>query len=85
MQNTVFEDMVAFGGTAMTLTGDGEPEQLHGARVSSGYFAVVGFDPVLGRSFALEEHEPAKDESSFWDIVFGNVVMAATGLSSIGP
>ena len=61
-QNTVFEDVVAFGGSAMTLTGDGEPEQLHGARVSSGYFSVVGVEPVLGRSFALEEHEPGKGQ-----------------------
>ena len=35
-QNTVFQDVVAFGGSAMTLTGDGEPEQPLGARVSSG-------------------------------------------------
>ena len=59
-QNTVFQDVVAFGGAAVTLTGDGEPEQLHGARVSSGYFAVVGIEPALGRSFTVEEHEPGK-------------------------
>ncbi|HEX5885562.1 MAG TPA: ABC transporter permease, partial [Pyrinomonadaceae bacterium] len=61
-QNTVFEDVVAFGGSAMTVTGDGEPEQLLGARVSSGYFAVVGVEPFLGRSFAPEEHEPGKGQ-----------------------
>ncbi len=41
-QNTLFEDMAAYGGSSMTLTGDGEPEQVHGTRVSSGYFGVVG-------------------------------------------
>jgi putative ABC transport system permease protein len=51
-QNTVFEDVVAFGKASLTLTGDGEPEQLTGARVSSGYFAVVGVEPILGRAFA---------------------------------
>ena len=61
-QNTVFEDVVAFGGSAMTVTGDGEPEQLLGARVSSGYFGVVGVEPLLGRSFAPEEHEPGKGQ-----------------------
>src|SRR5215216_5585835 len=40
-QNTVFEDVVSFGQGSMTFTGNGEPEQLTGARVSSGYFAVV--------------------------------------------
>ena len=76
MQNTVFQDVVAFSGSAMTLTGDGEPEQLHGARVSAGYFAVVGFDPVLGRSFSLEEHEPGKGQvvilgHSLWQTRYG--------------
>ncbi|HSL52897.1 MAG TPA: ABC transporter permease [Pyrinomonadaceae bacterium] len=61
-QNTVFQDVVAFGGAAMTVTGDGEPEQLLGARVSSGYFAVVGLEPSLGRAFAPEEHEPGKGQ-----------------------
>src|SRR5215470_10272061 len=54
-QNTVFEDVVAFGGASMTFTGAGDPEQLLGATVSSGYFAVVGVEPILGRSFAPEE------------------------------
>src|SRR5687768_17569637 len=61
-QNTVFEDVVAYGGASLTLTGDGEPEQLHGSRVSSGYFAVVGVEPVLGRSFAPEEYEVGRDK-----------------------
>ena len=59
-QNTVFEDVAAFGRNSLTLTGDGEPEQLVGARVSSGYFAVVGVDPIIGRSFTAEEYEPGK-------------------------
>ena len=61
-QNTLFEDMAAYGGSAMSLTGDGEPEQLHGSRVSSGYFAVVGVEPALGRTFTAEEYEVGKDK-----------------------
>src|SRR5207253_2436704 len=38
-QNQVFEEMAAFGASSMTLTGDGEPEQILGARASAGYFA----------------------------------------------
>ena len=59
-QNTVFEDVAAFGQTSLTLTGDGEPEQLVGTRVSSGYFPVVGAEPMLGRAFAPEEYEVGK-------------------------
>jgi putative ABC transport system permease protein len=75
-QNTVFEDVVAFGQTSVTLTGEGEPEQLVGTRVSSGYFAVVGVEPFLGRSFTPEEHEPGKGQvvilgHAFWQRRYG--------------
>ena len=70
-QNTVFEDVAAFGATSMTLTGDGEPEQLLGTRASAGYFEVVGVQPMLGRSFVKEEYEPGKGRvvilgAAFW-------------------
>ena len=58
-QSTSFEGMAAYGGSAATLTGQGDPEQLLGTAVSSGYFGVVGVEPKLGRSFVAEEHEPA--------------------------
>ena len=75
-QNTLFEDMSAFGGSAMTLTGDGEPEQLNGTRVSSGYFGVVGVEPVLGRAFVADEYEPGKGQvvilgHAFWQRRYG--------------
>lgn len=75
-QNTVFEDVAAFTQTSMTLTGAGEPAQLVGTRVSSGYFSVVGVDPLLGRSFAAEEHETGKGAvvilgHAFWQRRFG--------------
>ena len=75
-QNTLFEDMAAFGAGTMTLTGGGEPEQLLGTRASAGYFGVVGVAPVLGRSFVAEEFEPGKGRAvilghAFWQRRFG--------------
>ena len=61
-QNTVFEDVAAFGGSAMTLTGDGEPEQLNGTAVTAGYFEVVGAHPIVGRQFLAEEYQLGKDQ-----------------------
>src|SRR5215213_10355598 len=61
-QNTVFEEVAAFGGSTLTLTGDGEPEQLTGTWVSSGYFAAVGVTPMFGRTFLPEEYEPGKGQ-----------------------
>jgi len=59
-QSTSFEGMTAFGSSTMTLTGDGEPEQLLGSRAGAGYFSVVGIEPMLGRQFLPEEYEPGK-------------------------
>ena len=60
-QNTVFEDVVAFGSSTMTLTGDGDPEQVNGTAITPGYFEVVGVQPILGREFAAEEYQLGKD------------------------
>jgi putative ABC transport system permease protein len=75
-QNTSFEDIAAFGSSTLTLTGDGEPEQLLGTRVSAGYFTVVGVEPMLGRSFLPEEYEPGKGRVvilgyAFWQHRYG--------------
>src|ERR1700738_466457 len=75
-QSTTFEDMAAFGFSTMTLTGGGEPEKLLGTRAGSGYFSVVGVEPILGRSFLAEEYEPGKGQAvilghSFWQRRYG--------------
>ena len=75
-QSTVFEDMAAYGGSTLTLTGAGEPEQMLGTRAGAGYFAVVGVEPMLGRSFVEEEYEPGKNQvvilsHGFWQRRFG--------------
>ena len=75
-QNTVFEDVAAFGASTMTLTGAGEPEQMLGTRASTGYFSVVGVEPALGRSFLPEEYEPGKGQvvilgHAFWQRRYG--------------
>lgn len=75
-QNTSFADLAAFGASTMTLTGDGEPEQLHGTRAGAGYFSVVGVEPILGRSFLAEEYQPGKGQivilgHAFWQRRYG--------------
>jgi putative ABC transport system permease protein len=75
-QNTVFEDVAAFGAATMTLTGAGEPEQILGTKASAGYFSVVGVEPVLGRPFLPDEYEPGKGQvvilgHAFWQRRYG--------------
>ena len=49
----------SFGGIwasgAITLTGDGDPEQLRGALVTTNFFDVLGVQPAFGRTFRPED------------------------------
>ena len=53
--NRSFEDMAATRGATTTLTGDGEPDQLEGRRVTPNFFSVLGVPPQRGRTFTEEE------------------------------
>jgi predicted permease len=55
-------ELSAVSGAAFNLTGAGEPERLHGARVSSNFFSMVGIEPAIGRAFAADEDEPGRDQ-----------------------
>src|SRR5262249_31750198 len=41
-----------------TLTGNGDPEQLNGQRVSATFFPTLGILPALGRNFTADEDLP---------------------------
>ncbi|MCA1789608.1 MAG: ABC transporter permease, partial [Thioalkalivibrio sp.] len=55
------ESATGISGWLFTLTGEGEPLQLDGARVSPGHFRVLGVRPVLGRDFTEEEGLPGNN------------------------
>ncbi len=58
-QTHSFTDLAAFTGTNLSLTAPGvEPERIQGARVSAGFFAVMGVPPALGRAFRAQEDRP---------------------------
>ncbi|MEK6322870.1 MAG: ABC transporter permease [Acidobacteriota bacterium] len=56
-----FDGIAAYFQTGSVFTGDFEPEQVAGARVSADYFPLLGFQPILGRNFLSEETQPGKD------------------------
>jgi predicted permease len=56
-----FASMAELLPTTFNLTGAGQPEQLHGAVVSSGLFSMLGIHPQLGRTFAPEEDQAGHD------------------------
>ncbi len=58
-QSHSFTDLAAFNGTNLGLTAPGvEPERIQAARVSAGFFGVLGVSPALGRGFRAEEDRP---------------------------
>jgi len=58
-QNHSFEDMAAWRGQSVNLTGGAEPERVIGAFVSDRFFPLLGAHAVLGRTFTAEETDPA--------------------------
>jgi putative ABC transport system permease protein len=55
----LFDGLAAYGGGAeFNLTSAGEPERVHGARVTADFFNVLGVQPYLGRSFLRDEDRP---------------------------
>jgi predicted permease len=56
-----FESVAAFKSNSFNLTGTGEPVQLQGLRVSSGFFHTLGITPLLGRTFTANEDRPGSE------------------------
>jgi putative ABC transport system permease protein len=54
-QSTVFTDIAATQPEQLTLTGDGEPEQLPARKVTGNFWSVLGVQPLVGRVFGEEE------------------------------
>jgi putative ABC transport system permease protein len=57
--NQVFEDLAAATITySVTVTGDGEPEELQTQSISAELFQILGVRPQLGRGFTAAENVP---------------------------
>jgi putative ABC transport system permease protein len=53
--NRSFQAMAAYRSTGFNLSGNGEPERLHGEMISAGFFEILGVNPLLGRTFSADE------------------------------
>jgi predicted permease len=66
---TVFTGLAADAGDGYIMTGQGEPVQLFGGRVTANYFDVLGVRPIMGRNFLPEEEmtaDVALVTENFW-------------------
>src|SRR3954463_1794010 len=55
--NHTFTAMAVWRGSAFSLTGTGEAEQVSGEFISSDFFPILGTKPLLGRTLAPGEDE----------------------------
>jgi predicted permease len=53
-ETRAFEMIAAYGRSDLQLGGE-RPEQLRGMRVTSGFFQLLGYRPILGREFVPED------------------------------
>ncbi|HVS61865.1 MAG TPA: ABC transporter permease [Thermoanaerobaculia bacterium] len=55
------EDLAPFTRGGFSLTGDGEPERLSGARVGGNFFSLLAVPPLHGRWIGPDEDVPGQD------------------------
>ena len=58
-QTRAFTQIEGSSPVTLSLSGDGEPEALRGAAISSGLLEMLGTPPAVGRSFRREEETPS--------------------------
>ncbi len=76
-ENTVFDQTAVSIGGSYNLTGQGGPEHVDAARVSSSFFPLIGTGPILGRVFQPEDDLPGRGMTAvlshgFWQRRFGS-------------
>ena len=76
-QSQSFEDMTLLEVGTGTLTGDGEPQQVTGLRVTTNFLSMLGARTILGRGFTAAEgagqarYPVAVLTNGFWKSRFG--------------
>jgi predicted permease len=77
IENNVFDQVAITLGGSFNFTGQGTPEHVEGARVSSSLFPLLSAGTSLGRVFLPEEDEKGKPQTvilshGFWQRRFGS-------------
>jgi predicted permease len=75
-QNTTFQDIGAYDGDAVDVTGAGKPEHVPGLDVTDGTLPILGVAPVLGRLFTRRDDSAGAPETvllsyGYWQRKFG--------------
>jgi predicted permease len=76
-QNRVFEDIGIYQGDSVSVTGEGNPEQVPALDVTDGVLPILGLTPVLGRWFNRVDDSPSGPDTvmlsyDYWQNRFGS-------------
>ncbi len=75
-QNTTFEDIGAYTGDSVNVTGDGKPEHVQGLDVTDGVLPILGVRPLVGRLFNRRDDSAGAPQTvvlsyGYWQRKFG--------------
>jgi putative ABC transport system permease protein len=84
-----FEDMAAYQGSGVNLTGNQDPVRINAAFVNASLFPVLGINATLGRTFSADEDQPGRNKvallsHNLWQSRFGsnpNVIGESVGIN----
>ena len=76
-QNRTFEDIGIYQGDSVSVTGQGNPEQVQALDVTDGVLPILGLAPVLGRWFNRVDDSPGGPDTvmlsyDYWQSRFGS-------------
>jgi predicted permease len=76
-ENRVFENIGLWQGTAVSITGTGEPERVTALSVTDSVLPALNVYPVLGRNFSADDDSPRTPERvivshAYWQRKFGS-------------
>src|SRR5579872_4583746 len=76
-QSRTFEDVGIYQGDSVSVTGQGNPEQVPALDVTDGVLPILGLTPVLGRWFNRTDDSPSGPETvmlsyQYWQSRFGS-------------
>jgi len=75
-QSTTLQDIGAYDGDSLSVTGVGEPEHVRGLDVTDGTLPILGMTPALGRLFTRQDDSAGAPETvllsyEYWQQKFG--------------
>ena len=72
-----FDELAAYAWDEISLTGDREAQKVQDFRVTANFLAMIGVQPLMGRTFLPEEEEPGRDQEiilsyGLWEQRYGS-------------